>query len=75
MIEEAKENAQEQAIKIIAQAQATIETEKEAAVAYLKSQVADLSITIAEKILKRELSSKEEQLKLVESRLTEATLN
>lgn len=75
MIEDAKDEAREEAGKLIAQAQATIETEKKAAIADLKSQVANLSIEIAEKVVKDELSNKDKQLKLVESMLGEATLN
>ncbi|HEX9600717.1 MAG TPA: F0F1 ATP synthase subunit B, partial [Mariniflexile sp.] len=75
MIEDAKGEAQEQAKKMIAQATAAIESEKRAAMAELKSQVADLSLQIAEKIVRRELSSKDKQEELVESMLSEAKLN
>ncbi len=75
MIEDAKDQAKEDANKLIAQAQASIETEKKAAIAELKSQVANLSIDIAEKVVKEELSNKDKQIKLVESMLGEATLN
>lgn len=75
MIEDAKGEAREEASKLIAQAQASIETEKKAAIADLKSQVANLSIDIAEKVVREELSNKDKQLKLVESMLGDATLN
>lgn len=75
MIDDAKDEAREEAGKLIAQAQASIETEKKAAIAELKSQVANLSIEIAEKVVREELSNKEKQVKLVESMLGEATLN
>ncbi|GGD16611.1 F0F1 ATP synthase subunit B [Hyunsoonleella pacifica] len=75
MIEDAKIEAQEEAGKLIAQAQASIETEKKAAIADLKSQVANLSIEIAEKVVKDELSNKDKQEKLVTSLLDGATLN
>jgi F-type H+-transporting ATPase subunit b len=75
MIEEAKDQAKEEANKLIQQAQASIETEKKAAIAELKSQVANLSIDIAEKVVREELSNKDKQMKLVESMLGEATLN
>ena len=75
MIEDAKEEAREEASKLVAQAQASIETEKKAAIADLKSQVANLSIDIAEKVVREELSNKDKQLQLVESMLGEATLN
>jgi F-type H+-transporting ATPase subunit b len=75
MIEEAKESAKTQANKIIEQAKTTIENEKLSAIAEIKHQVANLSIDIAEKIVKEELSNKDKQLKIVEQMLGEAKLN
>jgi len=75
MIDDAKVEAKDQANKLVAQAQAAIETEKKAAIADLKAQVADLSISIAEKVLGEELSNKEKQEKLVESMLDDTSLN
>lgn len=75
MIADAEDEAQAQAGKIIAQAQAAIESEKKAAMAELKSHVAGLSLEIAEKVVRNELSNKDKQLELVESMLGEATLN
>ena len=75
MIEDAKGEASVQANKMIEQAQAAIASEKQAAIADLKSQVANLSVDIAEKVVREELSNKDKQLKLVESMLGEATLN
>ena len=64
-----------EASKAIAGAQATIEAEKKAAVAELKQTVANLSIDIAEKIVKSELSNKDKQLELVETMLKDANVN
>ena len=75
MIEDAKSEAQEQANKMIEQAQAAIESEKKSAMAELKSHVAGLSLDIAEKIVRTELSNKDKQLQLVETMLAEKTLN
>lgn len=75
MISDAKEEAQNQANKMIAQAQAAIESEKKSAMAELKNQVASLSLEIAEKVVRKELSNKNQQLELVESMLGETTLN
>lgn len=74
-IEDAKSEAQEQANKIIAQAQAAIESEKKAAMAELKNHVAGLSLEIAEKVVRTELSNKDKQLQLVETMLGEKSLN
>lgn len=75
IVADAKEEAQAQASKMIEQAQAAIESEKKAAMAELKNHVAGLSIDIAEKVVRDELSNKDKQLKLVENMLGEATLN
>lgn len=75
MISDAKEQAQEQANKMIEQAQAAIESEKKSAMLELKNQVASLSVDIAEKVIRAELSNKDKQLHLVESMLNDAKLN
>jgi F-type H+-transporting ATPase subunit b len=75
MVADAKSEAQEQGQKMIEQAKAAIESEKNAAMAELKSQVATLSLSIAEKVLKDELSNKESQTKLVEKMLGDVKLN
>ena len=75
MIAEAKEDVKEVTTKLIENAQALIQQEKQAAVAELKKNVAELSIGIAESVIKRELSNKKDQLELVEGILKEVTLN
>ena len=75
MIEDAKEEAQTQANQIIEQAQAAIANEKKAATAEIKNLVSTLSIEIAEKVVREELSNKDKQLKLVASMLGDAKLN
>ena len=74
MIAEAKDDASTQANKIIEQARISIEQEKQAAITDLKNQVAELSIGIAEKVIKKELSNKDKQIELIEKMLDEATL-
>lgn len=75
MIADAKSEAQVQGAKMIEQAKASIESEKNAAMAELKNQVSGLSLEIAEKLLKAELSNKESQTVLVEKMLDEVKLN
>ena len=75
MIADSKTEAQAEGQKMIAQAKAAIESEKNAAMAELKSQVSSLSLEIAEKLLKDELSNKDSQVKLVEKMLGDAKLN
>jgi len=75
MIADAKSEAQAQGAAMIESAKATIESEKNAAMAELKNQVSSLSLEIAETLLKGELSNKEAQTKLVEKMLGDAKLN
>lgn len=75
MIADAKAEAQAQGASMIEQAKAAIEGEKNAAMAEVKAQVAGLSLQIAEKILKNELSNTETQTAMVEKMLNEVTLN
>ena len=75
LISESKSKAQEEANKILASARETINTEKNAAIAELKNQVATMSIDIAEKILRQELSKDEKQKSLMENLMRDVPLN
>ncbi len=75
MIADAKAEASAQGEKMIEQAKSAIASEKNAAMAELKNQVSSLSLEIAEKVLRDELSNKESQTKLVEKMLGDAKLN
>mgnify|MGYP003335674933 CR=1 FL=1 len=75
MINDAKDEAKVEADKMVAQAQAAIESEKKAAIADLKNQVASLSLEIAEKVVKENLSSDDKQQKLVKNLLEDSSLN
>jgi F-type H+-transporting ATPase subunit b len=75
IVTDAKDEAQQQANKMIEQAQVAIESEKKSAMAELKNHVAGLSVDIAEKMIREQLSNNDKQLKLVEDMLGEAKLN
>jgi F-type H+-transporting ATPase subunit b len=75
MIADAKAVAQAEGDKMIEQAKASINSEKNAAMAELKNQVSALSVDIAEKLLKAELSNKEAQNNLVVKMLDDVKLN
>ncbi|OOV28718.1 ATP synthase F0 subunit B [Flavobacterium sp. LM5] len=75
IVADAKNEAQAQGQKMIEQAKAAIESEKNAAMNELKLQVSTLSLSIAEKVLKDELSNKQAQTKLVEKMLGDVKLN
>lgn len=65
MISEAKEQARLETNKIVADAQAAINQQKMASIIDLKNQVGNLVIEVSEKVLRRELSNKEEQEKYI----------
>jgi F-type H+-transporting ATPase subunit b len=66
MLADAKSQAQVEGEKMIAQARQSIEGEKKAALDDIKTQVASLSVEIAEKVLQQQLENKDKQLKLVD---------
>ena len=74
MVNQAKDSAQGEADKILAQAQETIQAEKEEALKELKIQVAGLSLDIAQKVLQQELSDADKQADLVAKLLKESKL-
>jgi len=75
MISDAQEQAKAEGDKIVTQAREAIEGEKKAAMADIKSQVANLSVEIAEKVIKEQLSDNSKQLKLVDDLLGDIKLN
>lgn len=75
IISQAKEEAQTQADKLIKQAKSAIQNEKIKAISDIKTQMGELSVSIAEKVVKNELSNKDKQLQLVDKLLKEVTLN
>ncbi len=75
MIADSKSIASKEGERLLASARENIQNEKNAAITELKNQVAALSIEIAEKILKSELSSDEKQKTLVNTLLKDVNLN
>jgi F-type H+-transporting ATPase subunit b len=75
IIAEAKTTANSEAEKIVNAARESIQHEKMAAITELKNQVAVLSIEIAEKILKDELSSADKQKALIDNVVKDINLN
>ena len=69
MIADAKSQASTEADKIITSAKEQINIEKMKAMTEIKNQVADISIEMAEKILRTELKDAKNQKKLIEEAL------
>ena len=75
IINEAKEQAGIEAGNILTSAKEQITSEKKKAIIELKNYVGDLSIEIAEQILKSELSDEKKQKDLIEAALKENNPN
>ncbi len=75
IVADAKVSANEQAERIVAEARESIQHEKMAAITELKNQVAVLSVEIAEKILKEELSSADKQKTIIDNVVKDINLN
>ncbi len=75
MIEDGKNQAGDEAEKIITAAKLKIESEKNSAISEIKELVATLSVEIAEKILTKELDDKKDQQALIKSSLEDLKLN
>ncbi len=75
LIAEAKEQASAEARRLVSNARDSIQAEKKAAINDLKNQVANLSIDIAEKILKKKLEDSKAQKELINTLINEADLN
>lgn len=72
IISKAKEQAKDEAAKILAEAKVQIEAEKESAVSQIRSQVAMLSVNIAEKVIRKTLSTDKEQKELIRKMVDES---
>jgi F-type H+-transporting ATPase subunit b len=75
ILNEAKDKAGEESKKIIKTARQQIENEKDAAIADIRDQVAELSVEIAEKILQEKLKDDKAQQELMEKLLKDIKMN
>jgi F-type H+-transporting ATPase subunit b len=75
MINDAKATAKAEADRMISLAREAINNEKQAAVTELKNQVAQLSLQVAEKLIREQLSSDEKQKELANKLVAELKLN
>ncbi len=75
MIDDAKTQAQKEANKIIEDARAVILKEKACAIADIRKEVVSISISMAEKVLQKELDDKKEQSQFIERLLNEVNIS
>jgi F-type H+-transporting ATPase subunit b len=75
IISTAKKSADDEARRIVASANESIESAKLKALNELKTQVAELSVDLAEKVLRRKMNDRAEQEAFVNENLKSITLN
>lgn len=73
IVEKAQDKARDEGARIIADAKTEIQNEKQAAIRDIRNQVAELSVQIAEKILREKLSGDKEQNELIDRLLDEVS--
>ncbi len=74
IVSDAKASAQAEGAKLIEKAKQEIDSQKTAALAEVKNQVAELSLQIAEKVLSKQLEDQKKQEALVSDLLKEVKL-
>lgn len=75
MVAEAKDKAKSEYDRILADAQAAIQQQKNAAITEVKNQVGTLVIEVAEKVLRKELANKADQENYIKQLADGAKLN
>lgn len=75
MVSQAEVKAREESARIIAEAKAQIENEKQAALKEIRGEMARLSVSVAEKVLRKELSAEAAQMEYMDRLLDEVSSN
>ena len=75
IVKKAEEKASNEGSRLLAEAKAQIETEKQNAIRDIRSQVAELSVQIAEKILREKLSDDKKQNELIDKLLDDISVD
>lgn len=71
IVQKAQDKAHEEGNRLLSEAKIEIENQKRAAISDIRKQVATLSVEIAEKILRKKLSSDKTQMDLIDRMLDE----
>lgn len=74
IVNKAQDKAREEGNRLLSEAKAEIENEKQAAIGEIRAQVAELSVRVAERILRRELSSEAKQMETIDKLLDEVAV-
>lgn len=73
IVEKAQDKAREEGARLLSDAKAQIESEKQNAIREIRGQVAELSVQIAEKVLKAKLSDDMAQMDMINRLLDEVS--
>lgn len=73
IVEKAQEKAHEEGARILAEAKAEIENQKQVAINEIRKQVAILSVEVSGKILRKKLSADDAQMDYINGMLNEVT--
>src|SRR5574344_165410 len=75
IVENAQQKAREEGVRMIEDARNAIESEKQAAISEIRNQVAELSVLIAEKVVRKNLSDDKAQMELIDRVLDDVSSN
>lgn len=73
IVEKTQAKANDEGARILAEAKAEIDSQKQAAIRDIRTQVAELSVQIAEKILREKLAASDKQNALIDKLLDEVS--
>ena len=75
IVEKAQGQAREEGARLLSEARLQIESERQGAMRGIRTQVAELSVKIAEKLLREELSDNAKQMELIDRLLDDIPQN
>ncbi|HAT61334.1 MAG TPA: ATP synthase F0 subunit B [Prevotella sp.] len=75
IVEKAQDKAREEGSRLLSDAKAQIEAEKQNAIREIRAQVAELSVQVAGKVLKKDLSTDAKQMELINKLLDEVSVD
>lgn len=75
IVEKAQGKAREEGARLLTEARAEIEAEKQNAIRDIRAQVAQLSVQIAEKVVRQQLSTDKKQMDLIDRLLDEVSVD
>lgn len=74
IVQKAQEKAKEEGARLIGEAKAEIEGEKQKAIRDIRAQVAELSVLVAEKILHQKLDTEAKQMEMIDRLLDDVLI-